>query len=150
MPARVEKNEIGKLKRRTRRNTKAALDDVADATKAAMTARIPVSNFAKDHLADTVGSDAEEGPSYLRVVVSAGGPTAPYPWFVEAGTGRFYEPPETEDGAPPGGGRDEWVYFNPYLGAFVTTSGNKAQPFAGPAYEVGRDVAMDRLSKVVR
>ena len=150
MPVRVEKNEVRKLKRRTRRNTKAALADVADATKAAMRARIPVSDLAKDHLVETVDSDEEEGRDDLKVIVSAGGPTAPYPWFVEAGTGRHHDPPETEDAAPPGGGRDEWVYFNPYLGMFVTTSGNRAQPFAGPAYEVGREVAMDRLSKVVR
>ncbi|HBJ02732.1 MAG TPA: hypothetical protein DDY89_22075 [Lysinibacillus sp.] len=57
-----------------------------------------------------------------------------YAIWVEFGTGIYAE--------GPGGSRAKkipWVYYSEKLGHWVTSSGNKAQPFWGPAVDAGGD-----------
>jgi HK97 gp10 family phage protein len=79
------------------------------------------------------------------VPTSETGPTAEYAPYVEYGTGIF--------ALPEGGGskakKIPWVYFNEQTQTFVTTYGNKAQPFMEPGFQSALPT-IARLYKVLQ
>lgn len=74
----------------------------------------------------------------LTGVINVG---ANYAIYVEYGTGIY--------ASGPGGSRAKkipWRYYSPKLGRWVTTKGNKAQPFWNPALDKGRQAFNDYFS----
>ncbi len=149
MSTSVDYNRIPQVRALVESRTRGALEDAAQVTEVAAKAGVPIGPYAP-HIIDSIeASSVLSVPRGHQVHVTAGDDTTPYPWFIEAGTGRYFDPPETEDPYPAGGRQTPWVYYNPDYGTFFTTEGNKPQPFLGPAYELGRTLAERALSRVV-
>jgi HK97 gp10 family phage protein len=84
-----------------------------------MIARVPVDSGA---LRRSIDTEVENNP----VAFSDTGSTSEYAEYVEYGTGIYAESGQ--------GRQTPWTYFDEAKGQFFTTRGQKAQPFAEPAY----------------
>lgn len=132
-------------KRLARDSARAGAEAAADEARE----RCPVSPWKKDHLVATIRVETRETKTINEASVLAGDPSsdAAPPATVEFGTGKGYRRPSPGEvvdveALPATGRQTPWVYFNPYTGEFVTTSGNDPQPFMGPAYPPGREAMM--------
>jgi HK97 gp10 family phage protein len=117
-----------------------ALADAGQAAERYAVTNVPVSDQAP-HVRDNIKASAvDERGGLMQVDVIATSPDEPMlPIYIEFGTGIY---------AKGGRGRKTpWVY-SPAAGVFFTTQGMHAQPFMGPAYEVGRRVAIEMAKRV--
>lgn len=143
MPVKVISNRIRQARQKYDRLATRTARTGAEASADAARERCPVSPHEKKHLIDTIRVEERRTKTLREAVVIAGDPStdAAPPAPVEFGSGRRYQKPEGVEGAPSQGRQTPWVYFNPYTGQFVTTTGNDPQPFMGPSYPVGREAA---------
>jgi hypothetical protein len=146
MGVEVEYDGIEDSRRNAHRNIRDATQDGATAARDSAQSRVRVGIYGGPHLKDSIRleerSPREIGKGVIEAVVQAGIEGSLVAWANEAGTGDGWNPPaDTEDPFPPSTAPEQWVYYNEKAGAFFTTSGMTPQPYMGPGFEDGREVA---------